>query len=170
MLAVEATWSRYLPGLVAAVSGGALIGFAAERRKIPFAVLATLLGLTCMEAEYWVASGFPESEVPFFVGAVAVTLLALGLRQLGGLALGVGGLLFFAYVNIRYGAPCLLDYVMPVLYGSLLALARRELDWFRPGLLGVGWPEATWLILVNGITVWRTTVLDKWGWLAGRPW
>lgn len=161
---------RFLPGLAAALGGAALLWFAPERRKIPFTVLATLLGLTSMEAEYWVAHGFPESEVTFFAGAVAVTLLALALGKSGGLALGLSGLGFFAYVNIRYGAPYLVDYVLPVFYGILLALARRELNWFRSGMLAAGCPEAIWLILVNGVTVWRTSALDKWGWLTGRPW
>jgi hypothetical protein len=170
MSAPDHLWLRYLPGLVAATGGAALLWFAPERRKIPFAVLATLLGLTSMEAEYWVAHGFPESEVTFFAGTVVVTLLALALGKFGGLVLGIIGLAFFAYVNVRYGAPYLLDYVLPVFYGILLALATRELKWFRSGVLAVGCPEAIWLILVNGVTIWRTSVLDKWGWLTGRPW
>jgi hypothetical protein len=161
---------RALPGLVAALGGAALICFVPRRRRILTTTLATLLGLASMEAEYWVAHGFPESEVTFFAGAVVVTLLALALGKRGGLALGVIGLAFFAYVNVRYGAPYLLDYVLPVFYGILLALARRELKWFRSGVLAVGCPEAVWLILINGITIWRTSVLDKWGWLTGRPW
>jgi hypothetical protein len=170
MSASDHLWLRYLPGLVAVLGGAALLWFAPERRKIPFAVLATLLGLTSMEAEYWVAHGFPESEVTFFAGAVVVTLLALALGKYGGLVLGIIGLAFFAYVNVRYGAPYLLDYVLPVFYGVLLAQARRELKWFRSGVWAVGCPEAIWLILVNAITLWRTSVLDKWGWLTGRPW
>jgi len=161
---------RFLPGLVAALGGAALLWFAPERRKIPFTVLATLLGLMSMEAEYWVAHGFPESEVTFFAGAVVVTLLALAAGKYGGLLLGIIGLAFFAHVNVRYGAPYLLDYVLPVFYGILLALARRELKWFRSGVLAVGRPEAIWLILTSGVTIWRTSVLDKWGWLTGRPW
>ena len=170
MSASDHLWLRYLPGLVAALGGAALLWFAPERRKIPFAVLATLLGLTSMEAEYWVAQGFPESEVTFFAGAVVVTLLALTLGKYGGLVLGIIGLAFFAYVNVRYGAPYLLDYVLPVFYGILLALARRELKWFRSGVLAVGCSEAIWLTLTHGVTIWRTSVLDKWGWLTGRPW
>lgn len=170
MAGSEHLWLRYLPGLAAAGAGAALIGFASPKRRIPLAVLATLLGLVCMEAEYWVAHGFPKSEVPFFTAATAFTLTALALGKLGGVGLGVAGLAFFASVNIRYGAPYLLDYVLPVLYAILLALARRELNWFRPGIFGVGRAETLWLILVNALAVWRTTVLGKWGWLSGRPW
>ena len=170
MLSTGHLFVRFLPGVVAVLGGAALLYFAPERRKIPFAVLATLLGLTSMETEYWVAHGFPESEVTFFAGAVVATLLALALGKYGGLVLGIVGLAFFAYVNVRYGAPYLLDYVLPVLYGILLALARRELKWFRSGVLAVGCPEAIWLILASGVTIWRTSVLDKWGWLTGRPW
>ena len=170
MLSTGHLFVRFLPGLVAALGGAALLWFAPERRKIPFTVLATLLGLMSMEAEYWVAHGFPESEVTFFAGAVVVTLLALAAGKYGGLLLGIIGLAFFAHVNVRYGAPYLLDYVLPVFYGILLALARRELKWFRSGVLAVGRPEAIWLILTSGVTIWRTSVLDKWGWLTGRPW
>jgi len=170
MLTLDQLWLRYLPGLVAAASGAALIGFAPRQRRIFATTLATLLGLTCMEAEYWVAHGFPESAVTFFAGAVAITLLALASGRCGGIALGLVGLAFLAYVNMRYGSPYLLDYVLPVEYGILLALARRELKWTRSGFLGAGWPEAIWLVLTYGITIWRTTALDKWGWLTGRPW
>jgi hypothetical protein len=134
------------------------------------AALATLFGLLCMEAEYWFARGFPQDEVPFFLAAVAITLAGLALGKHGTFALGGLGLAFFAYVNLRYGAPYLLDYVMPVLYAVLLALSRRELHWWRPGLLAVGRLEALGLLFMNIVMVWRTTTLDKWGWLAGQAW
>jgi hypothetical protein len=166
----EHLWVRYLPGVVAAAGGVALIVFAPPRRRIGFAVLATLLGLTCMEAEYWIAHGFPESEVPFFVLAIALTLLTLPFASRGALGLSVVGLAFFAYVNIRYGAPYLLDYVLPLFYALLVVLARREGGWRGGGVLAAGWPETLWLLTVNAVTIWRTTALDKWGWLLGRPW
>jgi hypothetical protein len=50
-----------------------------------------------MEAEYWIAHGFPQSEVPFFAIAMAVTLLALLGGRIGGFVLGVIGLAFFSY-------------------------------------------------------------------------
>ena len=123
-----------------------------------------------MEAEYWVARGFPSDEVPFFVVAVAITLAGLAVGKHGRFTLGALGIAFFAYVNLRYGAPYLLDYVLPVLYGALLALSRRELNWWRPGLFAVGRLETLGLLLLNILVVWRTTRLDKWGWLAGQAW
>lgn len=30
--------------------------------------------------------------------------------------------------------------------------------------------EALALMAVNVAAVWRTTELEKWGWLTGRPW
>jgi len=170
MAGTDHLWMRYLPGLAAAAGGGALLGLAPRGRRIAFAGLATLLGLTCMEAEYWVAHGFPQSELGFFVVAVAITLAAIGLGKVGGLLLGLAGLAFFAYVNIRYGAPYLLDYILPVFYATLLAWSRKDLNCYRTGWLEVGRIEALWLLVVNAITVWRTTALDKWGWIAGRPW
>ncbi|MBZ5516673.1 MAG: hypothetical protein LAN62_17855 [Acidobacteriia bacterium] len=163
-------WTRYLPGLVAATGGAALIGFAPRRHKIAFAVLATLLGLTCMEAEYWLAHGFPQDEVPFFIATAFMTSTALFLGKRGGFALGMMGLAFFAYVNTRYGAPYLLDYILPVFYAVLVALSRREMDWSGSTMLRPGWPEASWIVIVHAITLWRTTELGKWGWILGRPW
>lgn len=161
---------RYLPGLAAALGGFALIGVAPPRRKVTFTCLATLLGLVCMEAEYWVARGFPSSDMPFFAGSVAVTVVAVLLGTWGGLLLGGLGLGFFAYVNVRYGAPYLLDYVMPVLYAVLLAYARREIGWRGRGALRSGVPEVIWLIVVNALAIWRTSAVNKWGWITGGPW
>jgi hypothetical protein len=161
---------RYLPGLIAALGGFAMIGLAPPRRKVVFTCLATLLGLVCMEAEYWVARGFPSSEIPFFLGSVTVTVVAMSLGARGGLLLGGLGLAFFAYVNIRYGAPYLLDYVMPVFYAALLAYARREVGWSGRGALRSPVPEVLWLIVVNALAVWRTTAVHKWGWITGGPW
>lgn len=161
---------RYLPGLVAALGGGALIGLAPACRRIAFTILATLLGLTCMETEYWVAHGFPSDEVQFFAVTALITVAALFLGTKGALSLSVAGLGFLAYVNIRYGSPYLLDYILPVEYACLLALARRELNWYGSGIWAHRRLEVLWLLVTNAITVWRTTTLDKWGWIAGRPW
>ncbi len=169
-MSADQLWARYLPGLVAAVGGAAMIVAAPRPRRVTFTVLATLLGLVCMEAEYWVAAGFPVSEVRFFVGAVAVSLLALAIGSLGTMILGLLGLLFFAYVNLRYGAPYLLDYVMPVLYALLIAWSRPTLNWVRPGIFEVGRPETVAVIALEVLAAWRTTDLDKWGWMAGRHW
>src|SRR5574337_945587 len=127
MSATEHPWIRYLPGLVAAIGGVSLVGSASSQRRTMFAGVATLLGLVCMEAEDWVAHGFPESEISFFVVAIAMTLTALALGKQGCMILSIIGMVFFAYVNLRYGAPYLLDYVMPVLYATLMASSRREL-------------------------------------------
>jgi hypothetical protein len=166
----EHVWFRYLPGLLAAAGGAALIGFAPAHRRIVFTILATLLGLTCMEAEYWVAHGFPSDEVSFFAVTALITLAALFMGKKGGFILAITGLGFLAYVNIRYGSPYLLDYILPVEYALLLALARRELGWYGSGVWAPGRPELIWLVVTNVITVWRTSVLDKWGWIMGRPW
>ena len=167
-MSADPLWLRYLPGLVAAVGGAAMIVTEPRARRVKFTVLATLLGLVCMEAEYWLASGFPTSEAAFFVGAVAVTLAALAIGSLGTMILGLVGLFFFAYVNLRYGAPYLLDYMMPVLYALLIAWSRRDLHWAGPGILEVGKLETMAVIALQILTVWRTTGLDKWGWIAGR--
>jgi hypothetical protein len=169
-MSTQQLWARYLPGLVAAVGGTGMIVAAPRPRRITFTVLATLLGLVCMEAEYWVASGFPGSEALFFVGAIAVTLAALAVGSVGTMILGLVGLLFFAYVNLRYGAPYLLDYIMLVFYALLIAWSRRTLNWFRSGIFAVGRPEAIAVIAVEVLAAWRTSALDKWGWIAGGHW
>lgn len=169
-MGAENLWVRFLPGCVAAVGGAALVGFAPRRHKIAFAILATLLGLACMEAEYWVAHGFPQDEMPFSVAAVLITSAALILGKRGGFALGMMGLAFFAYVNVRYGAPYLLDYVLPAFYAILVVWSRREMNWSGSGMLKTGWLEAFWVVTVHAVTLWRTTELDKWGWILGRPW
>jgi len=137
---------------------------------IPIAILATMLGLCCMEAEYWVAHGFPRSEIPFFASTLLLSLTALLFGVLGGTALAILGLGFFAYVNLRYGAPYLPDYVMPILYAFTLARCRRQLNWEGPGLLRAGSTEGFWIALTYFFTVWRTSDLSKWGWITGGPW
>ena len=163
-------WTRYLPGLVAAVGGAAALYSSRQKRAVAFSYLATLLGLVCMEAEYWVAHGFPMSEVPFFVGAVVLTLTALAFGALGGTALGILGLGFFAYVNLHYGAPYLLDYVLPILYAFLLARSRLRLGWHGTGILRAGWTEGLWITLTYLLTLWRTSGVGKWGWITGGSW
>ena len=163
-------WMRYLPGFVAAMGGAALLYSSRRRRGVASAGLATLLGLVCMEAEYWVAHGFPSSEVSFFTAAVALTLTTLALGALGGTALGILGLGFFAYVNLRYGAPYLLDYVLPILYAFLLARSRRELGWQGTGILRAGCTEGLWMAATYLLIFWRTSSLGKWAWIRGGPW
>jgi len=123
-----------------------------------------------MEAEYWVAHGFPASEVSFFSIAVAVTLAALFAGIWGCLLLSVAGFGFFTYVNLRYGAPYLLDYIMPILYASLMARSRRTLNWSGSGILAIGRLEEALLIPVLALILLRTTTLAKWGWISGKPW
>lgn len=163
-------WTRYVPGLVGAVSSAVFLLSSRRRHQLSAAVVATLVGLSCMEAEYWVAHGFPRSEISFFLSAVLLTSTALALEAIGCAALGILGLLFFAYVNLRYGAPYLLDYVLPVLYAFLLARSRRALNWQGPGILRAGWTEGVWIVMTYLPTCWRTTSLDKWRWMAGGPW
>jgi len=163
-------WTRYLPGTVAALGSLALIGIAPEHRKMLSTGFATLLGLVCMEAEYWVAHGFSASEASFFPGAVVVTLAALLAGDRGCLLLGVAGFGFFTYVNLRYGAPYLLDYIMPVLYASLMTRSRRTLNWSGSGILAIGRLEAALLVTVLALMLLRTTTLGKWGWISGKPW
>ncbi len=169
-MGAEHLWMRYLPGAVAALGSLALIGIAPEHRKMLSTGIATLLGLVCMEAEYWVAHGFPASEVSFFSGAVVVTLAALFAGARGCMLLSVAGFGFFTYVNLRYGAPYLLDYIMPVLYVSLMARTRRTLNWSGRGILAIGRLEAALLIPVLALMLLRTTTLGKWGWISGKPW
>ncbi len=163
-------WMRYLPGAVAALGSMALVGIAPQHRKVLLTGIATLLGLVCMEAEYWVAHGFPASEVWFFSGAMIVTLAALLAGPRGCLLLSVAGFGFFAYVNLRYGAPYLLDYIMPTLYALLMAYSRRVLNWTGRGLLAVGRLEKAVLVPVFLLMLLRTTTLEKWGWISGKPW
>jgi len=96
--------------------------------------------------------------------------VALAIGKLGATILSVIGFAFFACVNLRYGAPYLLDYAMPVFYAALMALSRREMKRSRPGILNGVLPAATVLIALQVLVIWRTTELGKWGWLAGRPW
>lgn len=166
----EHLWMRYLPGAVAAFGSLALIGIVPERRRMLLTGIATLLGLVCMEAEYWVAHGFPASEASFFPVAVVATLAALFAGARGCLLLSVAGFAFFAYVNLRYGAPYLLDYIMPGLYASLMAYSRRALNWSGRGILAIGRLEGALLIAVLALMLLRTTMLSKWGWICGRPW
>jgi len=166
----EHLWMRYLPGAVAAGGSLALIGIAPKHRKVLITGIATLLGLVCMEAEYWVAHGFPASEVSFFAVAVLVTLAALFAGDRGCLLLSVAGFAFFTYVNLRYGAPYLLDYVMPALYVSLMGYSRRALNWSGGGLLLIGRLELAVLIPVLALMLLRTTTLAKWGWISGKSW
>jgi hypothetical protein len=163
-------WIRYLPGMAAVAGGAALLHLSRRRHGIAFAGLATLLGLVCMEAEYWVAHGFPRSEVSFFTAAVALTLTALVFGALGATSLGILGLGFFAYVNLRYGAPYLLDYVLPILYAFLLARSRRELGWQSTGILRAGRVEVLWIAVTYLLTFWRTLSLGRWAWITGASW
>ncbi len=170
MASSEPVWLRYLPGFCATVGGAVIIAVAPRPRRVSFTILATLVGLLCMEAEYWLAFGFPRSELAFVVTVVVITLASLAIGYLGAVFLGLAGLVFFAYVNLRYGAPYLLDYVMPVFYGLMLGWSRRELGWTGRGIRQVGRPELAFVVAMQILAAWRTTTLDKWGWLAGRHW
>ena len=161
---------RYVPGAAAALASLVLIGMAPKHRKVIAAGIATLLGLVCMEAEYWMAHGFPASEISFFSVALALTLAGILSGALGGLLLGIVGFGFFAYVNLRYGAPYLLDHLMPILYALLTAYSRRALHWSGRGILATGRMEGTLLVALLALMVPRTTMLHKWGWLSGKPW
>ena len=161
---------RFVPGIVAALGGAVLIWSAPSHRKIQFTVVATALGLICMWWEYIVASTFSFSMVPGILFYLALTAIGLILGARGSLCLGIGGLVFFTYVNVRYGSPYLLDYIIPVFYALLVGLCRRRLALRRKGILEVGYLEAVWLICLNSIVIWRTTMLGKWGWILGHEW
>jgi len=161
---------RYVPAIVAGFGGWLLIWSAPSHRKIQFTVAATALGLTCMEWEYVVVGFFSLSMVPGFLVYLVLTAIGLLLGTIGCLCLGICGLLFFAYVNVRYGSPFLLDYILPVFYALLVGLCRRRLELRRPGILEVWRLEAAWLICLNAVVIWRTTMLDKWGWILGQDW
>lgn len=166
----EHLWVRYLPGVIGALGSLALIGIAPAPRRMLLTAVATLLGLVCMEAEYWVAHGFPASEAWFFSTAVVVTLAAVFAGARGYFLLSVVGFGFFAYVNLRYGAPYLLDYIMPALYALLMAYSRRALNWSGRSLLAVGRLEGAVLVPVLALMLLRTSTLGKWGWISGKPW
>lgn len=142
--------------------GTALIALAPARRRVVSTVLATLLGLVCMESEYWVAGGFPEDEVWFFIVTAVLTLATIFLGAPGALGLGLAGLIFFAYVNIRYGAPYLPDYILPIFYALLVVFVRREMNSVVRNIWATGRVGLLWLALTNAITFWRTTELGKW--------
>jgi hypothetical protein len=158
---------RFVPGIVAALGGAVLIWSAPSHRKIQLTVVATALGLICMWWEYIVAGTFSISMVPGILFYLSLTAIGLLLGARGSLCLGIGGLLFFTYVNVRYGSPFLLDYIIPVFYALLVGLCRRRLGLRRTGILEVGYLEVVWLICLNSIVIWRTTMLGKWGWILG---
>ena len=161
---------RFVPGAVAGLGGAVLVWCAPSHRKIQFTVASTALGLICMEWEYLVAGVFSVSMVPELFFYLALTTIGLLLGVRGCLCLGICGLLFFTYVNVRYGSPYLLDYVIPVFYALLVGLCRRRLALRRPGILEIGYLEVVWLICLNSIVIWRTTMLGKWGWILGQVW
>jgi hypothetical protein len=161
---------RFVPGIVASLGGAVLVWSASSQRKIQFTVAATALSLICMEWEYVVAGVFSISMVPEILGYLALTAIGLVLGPPGCLCLGICGLLFFTYVNVRYGSPYLLDYIIPVFYAILVGLCRRRLALRRPGILEVGRLEAIYLICLNTVVIWRTTTLNKWGWILGQDW
>jgi len=169
-MSTEHLWLRYLPGLIEAAGGTAIIIAAPPPRRIVLTVLVTLLGLFCMEAEYWLAFGFPRSEATFFGGVVVITPAALATSNFGTMLLGLSGLLFFGYVNLHYGAPYLLDYVMPVFYALLLAWSRGRLGWTGAAIWKAGRLEAAAVIVLQVLAAWRTSELAKWAWLAGKHW
>jgi hypothetical protein len=161
---------RFVPAIVAGLGGAMLIWYAPSHRKIQFTVAATVLGLICMEWEYLVGGTFSVSMVPSFLVVLALTAIGLLLGTVSCLCLGICGLLFLTYVNVRFGEPYLLGYVMPVLYALLVGLCRRRLALRRNGILEVGYLETVWLICLNCVVIWRTTMLGKWGWILGQDW
>lgn len=167
---------RFIPGIVAGLGGAVLVWYAPSHRKIQFAVVATALGLICMEWEYLVAGIYLRvnwlsiTMVPLTLLFLALTAIGLFIGVIGCLCLGICGLLFFTYVNVRYGEPFLLGYIIPVFYALLVGLCRQRLEFRRPGILEVWYLEAVWLTCLNTVVIWRTTVLGKWGWILGHAW
>ena len=160
----------YVPTIVASLGGSLLIWSAPSQRKIQFTVGATALGVICMQWEYVMVGIFSITMVPSFLVVLALTTIGLLLGTVGCLCLGICGLLFLTYVNVRYGAPFLLDYILPIFYTFLVGLCRRRLGLRRTGILEVGRLEAIWLICLNSVVIWRTTMLGKWGWILGQNW
>jgi hypothetical protein len=97
-------------------------------------VVFTLLSLTAWYffwAELKLTTGFPSSERKWVVILTIATVIALILEFGGdllptfaGLGLGTFGSLFMAYVNLRFGAAVVFDYVLPFPY---LALASTSI-------------------------------------------
>jgi hypothetical protein len=161
---------RYLPGLFAITAAILLFTCAPKQWRVQSLILATAVALCAMEAEYWIAHGFPQSELPFFVIAQAVTLIALLGGSVGGFVLGVNGLAFFSYVNTRFYAPYLLDYVLPAIYTCLIIVARQNLNWRGKGVLAIGFPEVTWWCIETVVAIYKTSILHKWAWITGKSW
>jgi len=139
-MGAEHVWMRYVPGAAAALGSLVLIGTAPKHRKMLSTGIATLLGLVCMEAEYWAAHGFPASEVPFFSSSVVVTLAALLAGGWGCLLLSVAGFGFFTYVNLRYG--------VPICWTTSCPSSMRRLWHGRggrcTGMVAAFWPSDAW--------------------------
>lgn len=81
-------------------------------------------------AELKLTTGFPNSERKWVVILTLMTIVALLLELRGdlsgvyaGLGLGVFGSLFMAYVNLRFGAPVVFDYVLPFPYFALTSIS-----------------------------------------------
>ena len=161
---------RSLPALLTSAAAILSFAYAPPQRKVTCLVLATAFGLCGMEAEYCIAHGLPWFDMPFFAIALGATLIALCAGAVGGFALGVMGLTFFTYVNDRFCAPYLLDYVLPSLYAWLIIVSRKKLNWIGRGILVNGIPEGIWWLLATGIAIFKTSVWHKWDWVTGKPW
>ena len=161
---------HYLPGLTAIAAAFLLFRYAPPKRKVESLVLAVAAGLCAVEAEYWIAHGFPWFDLHFFLVAMAITLLALCGGSVGGIVFSILGLAFFTYVNDRFYAPYLLDYILPAICVFLIIVSRKELRWFGNGILARSVPETAWFSAETLIAAYKTSVWHKWGWLTGRPW
>jgi hypothetical protein len=86
----------------------------------------SLIAWSFFWAELKLTTGFPDSERKWVVILTLMTLVALVLELKGdfpgayaGLSLGMFGSSFMAYVNLRFGAPVVFDYVLPFPYFAL---------------------------------------------------
>jgi hypothetical protein len=144
----------------------------AQRLSAEYAILS-LITWYFFWAELLLTSTFPRSEVKWIIGftwaTLAVVAALMFLQRLGsaaGLALGTFGFFFMAYVNLRYGAPVLFDYLLPFPY-VMIVFASMESLAFLPGGTASGWPIAIYACLVM-TQFWRTFKVGKMAQLTSR--
>lgn len=127
-----------LPPIFVAVS--TFLGIAIEyslSAPLSLLVVFTSLSLTAWYffwAELRLTMVFPDSERKWVVILTSATIVALVVELRGGLpgtfaglGLGTFGSLFTAYVNLRFGATVVFDYVLPFPYLALTSTSVAAL-------------------------------------------
>ena len=114
------------------VIGTSLIG-SYRQLVVEFAILS-LLAWYFFWAELKLSRSFPRSELRWVVVWHLATIPAIALyladKMVGvyaSLCLGVFGSIFMAYVNLRFGAAFVFDYVLPIPYMLLTFSAISQL-------------------------------------------